>query len=114
MKRLDMKVLAVKVDRAEGIRKRDLDEEDQDVEGTYAVSYKFSGNPSVDAGRALDVFHQNVAIAVLDHFDIGVFACDPMFAAARTQEQLAEWRVSEPEDYESYGYKGSGDAEKVA
>jgi hypothetical protein len=41
-------------------------EEDAEAAGRYAVRIMSSGDDSVDAGRAKDVFHRSVAIGCLD------------------------------------------------
>jgi hypothetical protein len=74
----------------------DLDEEDDHVPGVYQVSVDPDVPEEDLADTALDIFHDNIAVEVLDDFDFCVV--DP-----ETNELL-----SQNDDYESYSGTHNG------
>lgn len=59
--------------RAEGDPSHKLDE---DVAGDYLLDLDGSLDPKDHANAALDVFHSNIPVKVLDDFSFSVFAAD--------------------------------------
>lgn len=51
----------------------DVDPEDQQAIGIHFVDVKKGLRPDTMASAALDVFHENVAIGMLDDFEFAVF-----------------------------------------
>ena len=70
-------------------------EEDADVAGVYQIEINKGVPKRIWAGVALDVFHTNVAVAMLDDFEFTV--------------KDGRKVLTEPDDYESYSGEGKGD-----
>lgn len=81
----------------------DLDEDDKHVPGVYSVMVKRELSPSDRASAALDVFHSECGISVLDDFEFYVF--DPETGLV----------LEEGENHDSYSMTGYGrDVERIA
>ena len=76
----------------------ELDDEDLEVVGRYVVTFDQLPESGDLAGAALDVFHRNVAVAVLDNFKFKVFS--------------GKVELDQSDDYDSYSFTGSASIEK--
>lgn len=75
------------------------DREDVGVSGIYQVTLEVE-DPDDIAGAALDAFHEEVPIGMLDDFDFSVFDPDGQ-------------PMTERDDYESYSYHGHSTVDRV-
>lgn len=66
----EMIVLHVVVENV--VAEESLDAEDGEVTGTYSVRVPGKFEPGIQAGIAIDLFHRNIPIAVMEDFEITV------------------------------------------
>lgn len=95
---IDVAVAAIQV-----VKKKHLDAEDRHVSAVYSVMVQKGLSDSSMASAALDVFHSECAVSVLDDFEFYVF--DPRTGLV----------LSEDADHESYSKTHLGrDCEHIA
>lgn len=75
---------------------RKLDPDDRSVKGTYGVEVSEDLSNPIAAGVALDMFHSNVAVSVLDDFEFHVV--DPVMEVV----------LHQADEYESYSGESHG------
>jgi hypothetical protein len=90
MKVGEWRALTIRAELEDGCTEDDIDDEDGKILGDHNIEILSSGDDGQDAGRALDKFHKNVAVA---HLDLFVFS---VLDGGR--------KLVEDDDYEEYSY----------